>query len=77
MIEQMLRLTKRIDLAPDSILMLDGDILEVTIIRNGEKMGLLNIGHYAVDDNGQRIPALPLPIKIVIEKAEAQGNQSL
>lgn len=78
MIKETLNLVGRLDLAPEAIVLLDGDALEINIIRDGQRMTLLNLAHFAVDDAGAPIPIDPLAIQISIEtaKPEEQGSEA-
>lgn len=71
MIKETLSLLGKIDLASpgDVIAMHDGDALEVNIIRDGERMTLLNLAHFDIDDEGARVPVEPIGIQITIERA--------
>jgi hypothetical protein len=70
MIKETLNLIGKLNAAPDQIVLLDGDALEINIIRDAQRMTLLNLAHFAVDDEGARVPVSPLGIQITIE----QGN---
>jgi hypothetical protein len=48
--------------------LLDGDALEINVIRDGQRNTLLNLAHFSVDDEGERVPVKPLGIQITIEK---------
>lgn len=74
MIEQTLTLLGKLKAAPDVILMRDGDALEINIIRDGQRMTILNLSHSQVDDSGNHLPVAPLPIQITIEKGSADGG---
>jgi hypothetical protein len=76
MIKETLSLLGKIGLADpaDMIMLLDGDALEINIIRDGERMTFLNLAHFDVDDEGARIPVAPLGIKITIEKGSGGGQ---
>jgi len=73
MIRETLSLLGKISLADpaDMIMLLDGDALEINIIRDGERMTFLNLAHFDVDDEGARVPVAPLGIQITIEKGSA------
>jgi hypothetical protein len=75
MIKETLSLLGKISLADpaDMIMLLDGDALEINIIRDGERMTFLNLAHFNVDDEGGRVPVDPLGIQITIEKGSAGG----
>lgn len=76
MIEETLNLLGKIALADpaDQITLLDGDAVEVNIIRGGERMTILNLSHFDVDREGERIPVDPLGIQITIERAVESGE---
>lgn len=76
MIKETLSLLGRIDMAEpgDAIVLLDGDSVEVNIIRNGERMTLLNLSHFEVTEEGERVPIEPLAIKMSIERAQLSGG---
>lgn len=74
MIEQTLKLLGKLNAAPEVILMLDGDSLEINIIRDGQRMTILNLSHGEVDDTGNRVPVGPLPIQITIEKGSGETD---
>ncbi len=74
MIEQTLSLLGKLNAAPDAILMLDGDSIEINIVRDGARNTILNLKHYGRNDAGESIPVDPLPIQITIEKGSAQGE---
>lgn len=70
MIQKTFDLVGQIDLGNlEPIPMLDGDTLEVSIIRDGHRNTMLNLMHFDVDDEGARIPVDPLGIQITIERA--------
>jgi hypothetical protein len=52
----------------EQIVLLDGDGLEINIIRDGERMTILNLAHFAVNGEGERQPVKPFGIQITIEK---------
>lgn len=70
MIAETLTLLGKIDLGEpaDMIMLLDGDALEINVVRDGQRMPLLNLAHFSVDDEGARVPVDPLGIQITIER---------
>lgn len=76
MIEETLSLLGKISLADpaDQITLLDGDAVEVNIIRDGERLTMLNLSHFDVDGEGERIPVDPIGIQIMIERAVESGE---
>lgn len=72
MIEQTLKLLGKVNATPEQIIMLDGDGLEINIIRDGQRMTILNLRHYGADDGDHSVPVDPLPIQIVIERGSGQ-----
>jgi len=68
MIAETLNLLGKLSAAPEQIVLLDGDALEINIIRDAQRMTLLNLAHFAVDDEGARVPVDPLGIQITIEQ---------
>ena len=71
MIKETLSLLGKISLhdPADMIVLLDGDALEINIIRGGERMTFLNLSHFDVTEEGERVPVDPLGIQITIERA--------
>ncbi len=75
MIEETLNLLSKIAVSgEEQIVLLDGDALEINIIRDGERNTLVNLSHFDVDDEGARIPVKPLGIQITIEKGSGGGG---
>jgi hypothetical protein len=68
MIKETLTLLGKIDLTDtESIMLQDGDALEINVLRGSERMTLLNMPHWGgLDDEGERIPVEPLAIRIAI-----------
>jgi hypothetical protein len=71
MIAETLNLLGKLSAAPEQIVLLDGDALEINIIRDAQRMTLLNLAHFAVDEEGARVPVDPLGIQITIEQGRA------
>lgn len=74
MIAETLNLLGKLSAGPEQIVLLDGDALEINIIRDGQRNTLLNLAHFAVDDEGANIPVDPLGIQITIERAGKIGE---
>lgn len=74
MIEQTLKLVDKLKVAPEAIVLLDGDSLEVNIIRDGQRMTMLNLRHYGIDGDGKGWPVDPLPILITIERGSDEAT---
>lgn len=75
MIRETLSLLGKISLADpaDMIMLLDGDALEINIIRDGQRNTFLNLAHFDVNDEGARVPVDPLGIQITIERGRGGG----
>jgi hypothetical protein len=72
MIAETLNLMNRIAVGgEEQIVLLDGDALEINVIRDGQRNTILNLAHFAVNDEGERQPIKPLGIQIAIEKGSA------
>lgn len=76
MIQKTFDLLGQIDLGgpAEPIAMLDGDALEVNIIRDGQRNTMLNLTHFDIDGDGARVSVEPIGIQIIIKRAGESGE---